>query len=247
MGGILSRMKVTSITFLIGALALAGIFPLSGFWSKDEILALAFTKSPVLFGFATFTAMLTAFYVGRLCFTVFFGAFRGKHEPHESPRVMTDPLVFLAVLSVVGGFFGIPAFVHHALGAHVEFNLTVAILSSIIAVAGILGAALVYHFRIISADTLRRASGSLYTIVSNKFYVDELYGILVWKIQQGIAMGSGTFERNVIIQFAVNGLASIIRTTGGLLRFLQTGIVQNYAFGILLGATIILGRYLILR
>jgi len=120
MGGLSKYMKITNITFLIGCLAIAGIPGLSGFFSKDEILAGAFGKSPVLYAVGLFTALLTAFYMFRLYATTFRGSFRGTHEQehhlHESPAAITIPLIILAILSVIGGYVGVPEFIVH--GAH---------------------------------------------------------------------------------------------------------------------------------
>ncbi|MGB5028357.1 MAG: NADH-quinone oxidoreductase subunit L, partial [Chitinophagaceae bacterium] len=112
MGGLSTKMKITFVTFLIGCIAIAGIPPFSGFFSKDAILLSAFEKSPVLYGLALFTALLTAFYMFRLLFLTFSGQFRGtadqKQHLHESPAAITIPLIVLAVLSIIGGFVGIP-------------------------------------------------------------------------------------------------------------------------------------------
>src|SRR5690606_4606147 len=117
MGGLKGKLKTTYITFLIGCLAIAGIFPLSGFFSKDAILLAAFEKNIFLYVIGVLTAGLTAFYMFRLLYITFFGSFRGteeqRHHLHESPSAMTLPLVILAILSIVGGFIGIPeVFVH---------------------------------------------------------------------------------------------------------------------------------------
>ena len=113
MGGLSKKLKITYITFLIGCIAIAGIPPFSGFFSKDAILLSAYLKSPVLYGIALFAALLTAFYMFRLLFLTFTGKFRGTHDQehhlHESPAAMTIPLIILAVLSVIGGFVVIPA------------------------------------------------------------------------------------------------------------------------------------------
>jgi NADH-quinone oxidoreductase subunit L len=113
MGGLSEKLKITYFTFLIGCIAIAGIPPFSGFFSKDAILLAAFLKSPILYGIALFTALLTAFYMFRLLFLTFHGKFRGtteqEHHLHESPAVMTTPLIILAVLSIIGGWIGIPA------------------------------------------------------------------------------------------------------------------------------------------
>src|SRR5688572_6173989 len=120
MGGLSKHMKITHATFLVGCLAIAGIPGLSGFFSKDEILAAAFAKSPVFYAIGLSTALLTAFYMFRLYATTFRGTFRGTHEQehhlHESPAAITGPLIILAILSIIGGYLGVPEFIIH--GAH---------------------------------------------------------------------------------------------------------------------------------
>src|SRR5678809_1125897 len=112
MGGINKKLKVIFFTFTIGCIAIAGIPPFSGFFSKDAILLSAFERNPILYGIALFTALLTAFYMFRLLFVTFTGKFRGtqeqEHHLHESPALMTVPLIILAILSIIGGFVNIP-------------------------------------------------------------------------------------------------------------------------------------------
>jgi NADH-quinone oxidoreductase subunit L len=117
MGGLSKKLKITFITFFIGCIAIAGIPPFSGFFSKDAILLSAYIKSPIFYGIALFTALLTAFYMFRLLFITFTGKFRGteeqQHHLHESPFAMTMPLIVLAILSIIGGFVGIPEVISH--------------------------------------------------------------------------------------------------------------------------------------
>ncbi len=242
MGGLRKGMPITTWTFTIAALALCGIFPLSGFWSKDEILALALRQNRFLYGVATATAGLTAFYMGRTLFVAFFGAPRSHHakHPHESPPVMTGPLIALAILSVVGGFLGIPYFVHHHLGAHVEFHAVVAVVSSVVALGGLGLAYLVYGSQTISGAAIVRRMGWLYQLLIHKFFIDEIYLFLVRYVQQGIAITCNLFERYIIIGLAVNGTAMITRLLGGALRYCQTGKVQTYALGFAAGVTALL-------
>ncbi|MBI4309959.1 MAG: NADH-quinone oxidoreductase subunit L, partial [Candidatus Omnitrophica bacterium] len=136
MRGLLKKMPITGMTFLIGTLALCGIFPLSGFWSKDEILSLASEHNALLYWTATITSGLTAFYMGRLFWVAFWNAGANGRSPlhhmdhvHESPAVMTMPLVFLAILSVMGGFIGIPHLLYPQ-QAHAELNMRIALVSS---------------------------------------------------------------------------------------------------------------------
>ncbi len=240
MGGLRKSMPLTTWTFVIGTLALCGIFPLSGFWSKDEILALAYHENRFLYGVATVTAGLTAFYMGRALLVAFFGASRSHHHAHESPPVMTLPLVALTILSVIGGFIGIPHFVHHHHGTHVEFNTTVAIISSTVALGGLGLAYLVYGSRTISATSIIQRAPWLYQLLINKFFIDELYLWIVRYIQQGLATLCNLFERYIIIGLAVNGLAAVTRMIGGGLRYFQTGHVQTYALGFAAGVTALL-------
>src|SRR5437016_5731703 len=179
MGGLWKKMPITFWTFLIGTLALAGVPPLSGFYSKDEILLLAFEKSTPLFIMAITTAFLTAYYMGRECFVVFFGEPRDHHaydHAHESPAVMTLPLVFLAVLSIAGGWGEyVPKFLtggeEHA--AHHEAWKGIALL--LVPAAGFLLSAKIYLRANPSDAPVKAALGRAWTWVENKYYFDELY------------------------------------------------------------------------
>ncbi len=164
MHGLFKKMPVTGITFLIGTLALCGIFPLSGFWSKDGILALAFEHNTVLYLIAATASGLTAFYMGRLFFVVFWGEARGLpswghgHEIHESPAVMTLPLIFLAILSAIGGFIGIPHYLFPQ-EAPEALNMQVAVISSVVAVLGLGFSYMIYGKRT-ATDPLAAKLGS---------------------------------------------------------------------------------------
>jgi len=185
MGGLARVMPSTYWTFVIGGLALAGVFPFSGFWSKDEILLEALHRGPAFFALGALTSFVTAFYVFRVIFYIFTGTPRwaqGVH-PHESPRVMTGPLWVLAAFAATTGFLGAPPlghpFQHFLAGedaAASPFALGLAVASLGIAGAGILAAALVYRWQVIPSARLRRAAGPLYVLVSRKYFFDELYG-----------------------------------------------------------------------
>ncbi|HIE52655.1 MAG TPA: NADH-quinone oxidoreductase subunit L [Armatimonadetes bacterium] len=189
MGGLRKKMPVTFWTFLCGMLALAGIFPFAGFWSKDEILLEA-TKYGVLFAFGLTGAFLTAFYMTRLMMLTFFGRPRdlsAYEHAHESPWVMLGPLVMLAVLSLFGGFVGTPwanwmhEFVHYERAQAAKPQLALMVLSTLIALGGVFCGALLYWepmlpFRQRVITFLR----PLYVVVKNKFYIDEIWwGLLV--------------------------------------------------------------------
>jgi NADH-quinone oxidoreductase subunit L len=196
MGGLRKQMPVTFWVYLIGALALAGIFPLAGFWSKDEILADAFHKFPTVYWLLTVAAFLTAFYMGRQIWMVFFGKPRHAASDHaeESPLVITVPLIILAVLAVLGGALNLPAILGYTLpGAHAltlwlghtlgeveggELNFLVAGLSTFLALAAITLSWLLYGRRSLVAgqkDPLKRLLGPVFTVFERKYWVDEAY------------------------------------------------------------------------
>ncbi len=198
MGGLRAHMKTTFWVYLIGALALAGVFPLAGFWSKDEILADAWKigvgegqwHGLAVYLLLTAAAFFTAFYMGRQIFMVFFGAGRteaAKHA-HESPKVMLVPLIILAALSVVGGAMNLPKlewltqWLEHTIEIHPgEFNLLVALLSTVVALAGIGLAYLIYGRQpmMTADDPLQKGLGPIFTFLNGKWYVDELYSALI--------------------------------------------------------------------
>ncbi|MDH3890825.1 MAG: NADH-quinone oxidoreductase subunit L [candidate division Zixibacteria bacterium] len=209
MGGLLGKLKITGPTFIIASLSIAGIFPLSGFWSKDEIVA-ASSHHPIFFVFTLLIAFMTAFYMFRLCFLTFYGEPRDKERfdnAHESPKVMTYPLVFLAFLSIFAGWVGIPwikhgfaSFVSHGEGYHPHANYLLMVVSTIVAASGIGLAYLVYYKKSISADSLAERFKPLHTLLYNKYYFDELYelillrptmafGRLMWRFDAGIIDG----------------------------------------------------------
>lgn len=191
MGGVRARMPITFWVYLIGALALAGIVPLAGFWSKDEILADANEANLPIYLLLTVAAFLTAFYMGRQLFMVFFGQPRtgAAKEARENPPVMVIPLILLAVLSILGGIINLPGihslttFLEHTL-AHIhitEFNPIVAGLSTALALTALALAWLIYGRRPMAEgerDPLRRILGPLFTAVNRKWWVDELYDLI---------------------------------------------------------------------
>ncbi|NDJ34233.1 MAG: NADH-quinone oxidoreductase subunit L [Chloroflexi bacterium] len=190
MGGLLGRMPVTGWTYIIGALALAGIFPLAGFWSKDEILLDANNEMLFAYILLSVAAFLTAFYMGRQVFMVFFGEPRtdAARDATESPATMTVPLVILGALSVFGGLINLPFSGFHQLGhwleesvlyAHIpKFNPVVAVISTVVAVAAIAGAYAIYGRKPLTdegTDPLADRLGAAFTFLNNKWYIDEIY------------------------------------------------------------------------
>ncbi len=233
MKGLLKQMPITGITFMLGTLALCGIWPLSGFWSKDEILALAAEHNQILYVIASLTSGLTAFYMGRLFFTAFWGKGDTHHPAHESPAIMTMPLVFLAILSVIGGFIGLPHFIAPE-GEHPHFNMTVAIISSAIAVAG-LGLAFMIYGNRPAKDPLENKL-PLYNLLKNKYYFDAIYSWYVDVVQQKFARILDGFEKTIIVKAGVHGATDSTRFIGGALRQLQNGLVQFYALFFIFGS-----------
>jgi NADH-quinone oxidoreductase subunit L len=242
MGGLSSKLRVTFITFFIGCLAIAGLPPFSGFFSKDAILLSAFEKSPVLFGIALFTALLTAFYMFRLLFMTFSGQFRGteeqKHHLHESPAAMTFPLIILAVLSIAGGWVGIPAVIKEGANHFSEFLSPVIKVSEEAAISpstewmlmGIsTGLVLVvilfawFRYRSYKAES----SKGFTKVLENKWYVDELYNKVVVNPIHNFAGFLKSIEKSVI-DGAVNGVGRAVQYSSRQLRYLQSGQVGSY-------------------
>lgn len=236
MGGLYKKMPITTWTFVIGALALAGVFPLAGFWSKDEILLVTrdagFTG---LYIIATFVAFLTAFYMFRLIFIAFFGETRSDNTPHESPPAMTIPLIILAFFSIVAGFVGAPfvkkgfwAFVYYGSPHQPVPDLFVIIVSNVVALSGILLAWLIYYKKVISAEKIKASFMPIYTLLENKYYIDEIYQWFFDKIVLAISSVFNWCDRNIVDGVA-HSISYGIRATGAKLRFIQTGSLQNYA------------------
>jgi NADH-quinone oxidoreductase subunit L len=264
MGGLRRTMPWTYATFLVGGLSLAGIWPLAGFWSKDEIVASAFTSQKALFVLAFITVFLTAFYMFRAIFMTFHGQYRGGdtesgHDyshTHESPWVMVAPLVFLAVLAVGAGwwnvtgafstFFGHEAEAGHGfvsvfrVFAHTVNGVPLPVISLIVALLGIFAAYAVYLKRWITAESLGRAFGPFYRLVFRKYFFDELYENIIVKLSlvKGLFTGFSLFDSKGI-DGAVNGVAEVVTTGGRAVRRAQTGQLQLYALFIGIGIAVI--------
>jgi NADH-quinone oxidoreductase subunit L len=260
MGGLYARMRTTALTFIFGWLAIAGIPPFSGFFSKDEILAETFHRGqPGMWLLGVITVALTAFYVGRQVFLVFFGQPRDEHlaqHAHESPPVMTVPLITLAVLSLVGGFVGLPAAGGSAFARFLEpvfagergamsggFDTGLAAIS---VAAGLIGIAAAYTLYVRGAPSpaeLARRFASAYRTLLNKYYVDGLYDTLFVRP----FVGAGTwlwqnFDLGVI-DGAVNGVGQAALRAGARLRTVQTGYVRNYALVMLMGVVVVVAWF----
>jgi len=251
MGGLAKRIPITFWTFAIATAAIAGIPPLAGFFSKDEILWYAFASSsggsPLLWAVMAATALMTAFYMFRLLWLVFLTPSRMEpeveHHVHESPLSMTGVLMILAVLSAVGGFFALPHFlegllplpklpetVHH-------FEKPLLILSVVIAATGLAGAWYVFGAGLERSSGLARRFASMHRTLSNKYYVDEAYELfigrpLVW-ISDWVFLRLGD---RVLLDGSLNGMARLAQRAAGVLGRVQTGSLHRYVFFVLLGS-----------
>ena len=311
MGGLKSKMPITFWTMTIGAVAIAGIPPLSGFFSKDEILYRTFLHSPILWGLGALTALMTAFYMFRLINMTFFGAYRGPapdahgeghgddghghawHGPHESPSMMTTPLIVLAAGAVVAGFVGVPAalggsnVIEHFLepsftvpGAlhaaeeahHYEVEWALMAFSVLLAIGGIWFAWRNYVQQPEASEQMATSFAGAHRVLTNKYYVDELYDATVVRGTMGSAGGLWTFDSGVvdgavngtgwitimgswvshgIDKYVVDGVVNLTAWVCGeasyVFRRVQTGLIQNYAFATLVGVFAFITWYLFAR
>jgi NADH-quinone oxidoreductase subunit L len=295
MGGLRNKIPVTFWTFVPATLAIAGIPGFSGFFSKDEILWQAYSSPnghPLLWVVGVIAAGMTSFYMFRLLFMTFFGECRAPEEVkqhiHESPRVMTVPLGVLSVLSLIGGYVGIPhvfwggfnkigEFLAPVVGSHGEvaaghaefslqkvahaaeqieagashglnstsMELILMAISVIIALTGIFIAYVFYIKRPELPTLLARKRRILYTVLVNKYFVDEIYRFSF--VDSLKALGTGLWRGfdDLVIDGGVNGVARMIIGFGANLKRIQTGLVQSYAFGMMIGGVIIIGYYVI--
>jgi NADH-quinone oxidoreductase subunit L len=264
MGGLRTKMPITFWTFVLGSLALAGVPPLAGFWSKDELLVVTQEATPWLFVVLLLVAVMTAFYMTRAVFLTFFGEYRGTAHPHESPSSMTGPLVVLAAATVGVGFLGAPGgpfgkwvFLEHP--EEIVFHPSVAALGIAAAVAGIAIGFLLYRDRR-DRDPLR-AMGPMWTVLEERYYIDAFYMRAIVRPVRDRLSGATNWVNQVVIDGIVNGTATVSRgfgtivnwadrhlvdgfvnaagetanASGGVLRLLQTGNVQWYAVGLFVG------------
>ena len=266
MGNLKAHMPVTYKTFFIASLAIAGIPPLSGFFSKDEILWKAFSQGSVAYWiFGWLGAGITAFYMFRLVTLTFEGTSRWPSHvhPHESPKLMTVPLIVLAVLSIIGGIWGIP----HSLGGSNEIehwldpvfapaearmaNVSIIggpmeyilmALSVLLAAGSILAARNIYLKNNQIAESFAMRFKPIYTLLWNKYYIDEAYDAgVVNVINKGSEKVLWKGFDIPVLDGAVNGVASLIVFSSGWIRRIQTGVTQNYALAFVFGIIVVLG------
>ncbi len=241
MGGLRKKIPVTFWTLMCAAVAISGVPPTAGFFSKDAILVAAYHHAPWMYWIGTITAGLTAFYVFRAMFLTFFGEYRGHEHPHESPRVMTIPLAVLAVLSIVGGFIKVPVW----LGGFFPVtegpeNPSLVFISVAAGLIGIFIAYVMYVARPGLADSVASSLDGLYGLVYNKYFVDEIYDAAVVK---PIVSGSrAVLWRGVdagLIDGTVNGVGSTSQGFGAWLKLFQSGNIRSYATWVVFGSVVL--------
>jgi NADH-quinone oxidoreductase subunit L len=267
MGGLRTKMPITFWTFVVGSLSLAGIFPLAGFWSKDEILAHAWQENRALWGIALSVAFLTAFYMFRAIFLTFFGSYKGgapvdHHDPdshfhgdpahpHESPWVMAAPLLVLAVPAILAGFFN-AAGLTHGFGTLLngalleaehevpEFDWWIASSSTVVALAGIGIAYAIYYRRWVQSSSLRSAFLPLAALFERKYLLDNFYEDFLVKtvLQRG---WNRLLELNdrLVVDGIVNGSGRLTRDVSRRVRGIQNGQLQTYGLGLVAGVVVV--------
>jgi NADH-quinone oxidoreductase subunit L len=273
MGGLRKYMPWTFATFLIGSLSLAGIWPLAGFWSKDEIVHVAWEHEPALFWLAIITVFMTAFYMFRAVFLTFGGEYRGGEaghgghssqsshgaseshsKPHESPLVMLFPMVILAIFAIGSGwmFWGVNKFLG---GESVGFisildprESPLPLISLAVALSGIFLAYAIYSKKWISADRIGQVFAPIYTVLSRKYFMDELYEqvLVVRVLVNGLFYRIQQFD-TYVVDGIVNGLGKITVRASGVLRRTQTGQLQSYGLAIVIGVVIIMAVFFAYR
>ncbi|WP_367915989.1 NADH-quinone oxidoreductase subunit L [Leadbetterella sp. DM7] len=267
MGGLWGKIKVTAVTFLIGTIAISGIPPFAGFFSKDEILAHTFEHNKLMWVLAVAGSFLTAFYMFRLFFVTFTGKFRGtqeqEHHLHESPSSMTIPLMVLAGLSVLGGFIGMPAVFHaphyldeflsplyegsravnQAFGhVHLSHSTEWMLMGISVAVAAV---AIFFSYTVYGKgahvpEADEKVTG-IRKLIYNKFYIDELYNTLFVRPMMRVSSWLYGALDNRVIGGLIRGVSDGVTGTGGILRKLQTGHIGTYIWFITLGVILFLG------
>jgi NADH-quinone oxidoreductase subunit L len=269
MGGLWLQMPWTYGTFLIGTITIAGIFPFAGFFSKDAVLWAVWNYAnygKLLWFVGIVAAVFTSFYMFRLLILTFYGALRYTehevHHVHESPKSMLIPLVVLAVLSMVSGVVGVPSVLHGS--NHIQRFLTpeahetesaspgasdvealLMVASTGAAFTGLLLAYLFYVAKPGLPGRLAAKAHAMYSILLNKYYVDELYdAVIVWPVVRTSREFLWKFVDVLMIDGAVNGVGEIVRGSAKVLRHMQTGYVRTYAVWILLGAVVVVAWFL---
>jgi NADH-quinone oxidoreductase subunit L len=243
MGGLWKYAKGTGITLMCASLAISGFPFTAGYYSKDAILGAAYAHEPWMYWIGVITAGMTAFYVWRAWFMTFTGEYKGHAHPHESPWSMLGPLVVLAFLSLAGGYiFNVPKILDNMFPiAEGGENMSLTYISVAFGLGGI---ALSYYMYVVNTKVPERitaALGGVYTLVYNKYFVDELYDATV---VNPLITGSTSVLWHVVdqggIDGVVNGVGTEAKSVGGVLRLLQSGNIRSYATWVVIGAVVLL-------
>lgn len=272
MGALRKKLPYTHWTYMFGTLAIAGIFPFAGFFSKDEILYYSLTRHAGFWILGAVAAVMTSFYMFRSVFMTFYGESRVDHETahhlHESPPLMTVPLMILAFLSLIGGLVGIPIIPgmhvfgdflapvfapakaileqgHHAAHHSVTFEIALMLVSLGIAVLGLVVARWMYISDTSVPDRVIQAFPGLHRLVYNKYWMDEVYDTLFVKSIVDFSRFLWKAFDETIVDGIVNGVGALTRGVGSVMRWLETGLVKDYALSILFGVLVIIG-YIVL-
>ena len=246
MHGLRKYMPVTHITFLIGCLAIAGIIPFAGFFSKDEILTACFGNSMLVYVWMSFVAGLTAFYMFRLYYLIFWWKEHkvpeGHHAPHDQAWTMTLPLVILAAISCVAGFIPFGEFVSwNGEPYHIHLNWAIAGVSLAVAILAIVFATVMYRKENPLPEKMKNLMPNLWNWAHHRFYWDELYYFITHKIIfNGICRPIAWFDRHVI-DGTMDGFAAITQKASWAIRGLQSGNIQTYVWTYLIGALLLGG------
>ncbi|WP_315674783.1 NADH-quinone oxidoreductase subunit L [Clostridium sp. 19966] len=232
MGGLFKKMKVTSITFIIASLSLAGIPPLSGFFSKDEILAITYKNGyRFLYYLGLFTAFLTAFYMARLVFVVFFGEEKQKHSVHKNPWTMTLPLIVLSTFAILYGFLNkaFASLIYFQSRHSLEPNIIIMAESVTVALIGIILGWLIYGKKVVSSEAINGKFNFIYKLLLNQYYLNELYSWLYNNIILTVSCFFNWCDRN-IVDVIFDKATVAIKRMGSKLRIIHSGSLQSYAF-----------------
>jgi NADH-quinone oxidoreductase subunit L len=253
LGGLANKMPITGLTFLLGTLAMIGIFPLAGFWAKDEVLvAVDHEQSVIVYGILLLSLFITGLYMTRLYILTFLFAPKDEeahHHAHESGLLMTVPLIILAVPTAIAGFVVFPE-VFEALGFNggfgefvwfeeaeeFKFHPDIAILSMVLAGGGIGVGWILWQGKAELATRIRTTFQPIATLLEHRYYIDELYQWVINTIILGLSKIVAWFDRVVVNDTGVDGSAGLTYFAGFGLKFTQTGRLPNYARAIALGA-----------
>ena len=245
MGGLRKKMPITSITFLIGTLSLAGIVPLSGFFSKDEILISIWEYNPWFFPVTLFGVFLSSLYMIRLYCLIFLSSARSDYseKAHESPRIMTYPLIILSVLAVFSGLLAFPSPITEWQGFaafiddHHKFHMIpwITAVSIVVAFSGAFLGWVIYGARKIEITAISKPFKFIYQLVSRKFLFDEIYSWIATKIVFTFARWLTVFDRVIVNDTGIDGVGNSTKKSADRLKYFQSGYLYNYSLVMVIG------------